>query len=43
MDKLTQITNELKGEVEKAKRNPFASKIMAPLRLVLVWMQTVNE
>ncbi|MGR2767369.1 MULTISPECIES: hypothetical protein [Photobacterium] len=43
MDKLNQITEQLQGEVDKAARNPFASKVMTPLRLVLVWMNGVNE
>ena len=43
MEELNQITDQLKNEVAKAKGNPFASKIISPLRLVLVWMQGVND
>ncbi|MGF1736722.1 hypothetical protein [Photobacterium satsumensis] len=43
MEELNQITDQLKSEVTKAAKNPFASKIMSPLRLVLVWMQGVNN
>ncbi|WP_162845561.1 hypothetical protein [Photobacterium gaetbulicola] len=43
MEELNKITDQLKGEVAKANSNPFASKIMAPIRLVLVWMEGVNN
>ncbi|GAB3531868.1 hypothetical protein [Photobacterium alginatilyticum] len=43
MDKLKQITSELGKEVDKAKGSMMAGKIMAPLRLVLAWMNGVNE
>ncbi|MGF1786460.1 hypothetical protein L4D00_11750 [Photobacterium swingsii] len=43
MSQLQKITDELAQEVEQAKGNMFAGKIIAPLRLVLVWMQGVNK
>lgn len=43
MSQLQKITDELAQEVEQAKGNMFAGKILAPLRLVLVWMQGVNK
>ena len=43
MEELNQITDQLKKEVTKASKNPFAGKIMSPLRLVLVWMNGVNQ
>ncbi|EAS44818.1 MULTISPECIES: hypothetical protein [Photobacterium] len=43
MDELKGITVELDKEVQKAKGNMFASKLIAPLRLVLVWMNGVNQ
>ena len=42
MDRLEQITSELGKEVDKAKGGMVAGKIMAPLRLVLAWMNGVN-
>ncbi|MDN3697769.1 hypothetical protein QWY97_10470 [Vibrio cortegadensis] len=43
MEKAQHITDELEQEVQKASKNPFASKLMAPLRLFLVWMKLTNE
>jgi len=43
MDELKVITLELENEVKKAQGNMFASKLIAPLRLVLVWMNGVNQ
>jgi hypothetical protein len=43
MKELKGITLELENEVQKAKGNMFASKLIAPLRLVLVWMNGVNQ
>lgn len=43
MSQLQKITDELAQEVEQAKGSMFAGKIIAPLRLVLVWMQGVNK
>ncbi|WP_169753958.1 hypothetical protein [Photobacterium aquae] len=43
MDELNQITEQLRGEVDAASKNPFASKVMAPIRLMLVWMEGVNR
>lgn len=43
MDELKQITSELESEVTAVKSNMFTAKIMAPLRLVLVWMNGVNQ
>ncbi|WP_172635987.1 hypothetical protein [Photobacterium profundum] len=43
MNKLKGITLELEEEVKKAKGSMFASKLIAPLRLVLVWMNGVNQ
>ncbi|MGF1723617.1 hypothetical protein [Photobacterium nomapromontoriensis] len=43
MDELNQITEQLSGEVKKASGNPFAKNLIAPLRLVLVWMHGVNQ
>ena len=43
MEKATQITEQLEKEVETASKNPFASRIMSPLRLFLVWMKLNNQ
>lgn len=43
MEKATQITDQLEKEVENASKNPFASKLMSPLRLFLVWMKLNNQ
>ncbi|MEZ9665608.1 hypothetical protein AB4275_19155 [Vibrio cyclitrophicus] len=43
MEKATQITDQLEKEVESASKNPFASKLMYPLRLFLVWMKLNNQ
>ncbi|MGF1702513.1 hypothetical protein L4D09_19650 [Photobacterium makurazakiensis] len=40
---LDKITAELKAELDKAKGNMFINKVLAPLRLVLVWMNGVNQ
>ncbi|MGR5149664.1 hypothetical protein ACQKP8_24340 [Photobacterium alginatilyticum] len=40
---LNQITSELQQELDKAKGNMFVKKVLAPLRLILVWMNGVNE
>ncbi|WP_167390974.1 hypothetical protein [Vibrio hangzhouensis] len=43
MEKAQQITEQLEQEVNKASSNPFTKKLMAPLRLCLVWMRLTNE
>ncbi|MCW8330886.1 hypothetical protein MD588_19005 [Photobacterium sp. SDRW27] len=40
---LEKITAELQQELDKAKGNMFIAKVVAPLRLVLVWMNGVNQ
>ncbi|EJN6717067.1 hypothetical protein NQO50_003418 [Vibrio vulnificus] len=43
MEKANQITDQLEQEVQSASKNPFAGKLIAPLRLFLVWMRLTNE
>jgi hypothetical protein len=43
LEKAQQITEQLEQEVKQASSNPFAKKLMAPLRLCLVWMKLTNE
>lgn len=43
MEKAQQITDELELEVKNASKNPFAGKLIAPLRLFLVWMKLTNQ
>ncbi|EGA69588.1 hypothetical protein VISI1226_13738 [Vibrio sinaloensis DSM 21326] len=43
MEKAQQITEQLEKEVKAHSLNPFASKLMAPLRLFLVWMRLTND
>ncbi|MGR5078846.1 hypothetical protein [Photobacterium swingsii] len=42
MCKLKQITDELGSYIAEAEDNFMLKKAMAPLRLVLVWMKSVN-
>lgn len=43
MNKAQEITQELEQEVQSASKNPFAGKLIAPLRLFLVWMKLTNQ
>ncbi|MGF1748228.1 hypothetical protein [Vibrio cionasavignyae] len=43
MSKAHQITEQLESEVTSNANLPLLGKLMAPVRLCLVWMKLTNE
>lgn len=43
LEKQRQITEELGTFIQEAEGNFMLKKAMAPIRLVYVWIKTVNE